>query len=140
MGQVSPIWPVMGLNCPWIGREESSAITGLAVIDSSWISFATSYSRNSSRSAWNEGMAPRPSVELLPARPKYSDSPGAPVCTGCSPDSAARSSSSEKGCGSITRRRILPRERAASSSRNSRTRFAYGMISGARCAAVSREK
>lgn len=38
------------------------------------------------------------------------------------PSSAARSSSSEKGCGSITCKCSLPLERPASSSRNSRTR------------------
>ena len=58
----------------------------------------------------------------------------------CSPASAAWSSSSENGWGSITCRRILPPERAVISSRNSRTRVAYGMISGDCLPAASREK
>ncbi len=51
-------------------KELISPITGFLGVPNSWMSFATSYSKNSSRSGWKLGMAERPSVELVPAKPK----------------------------------------------------------------------
>ena len=56
IGQGSPIWPVIGLNCPCSPNELIRPITGFFGVPNSLMSLATSYSRNSSRSAWKLGI------------------------------------------------------------------------------------
>jgi hypothetical protein len=78
-----------------IGSVERRPTTFCFGAASSWISRATSYSRNSSRCGLKNSMMERPSVEFVPASPKYTGSPVAPSGTARSPNSFARSSSSE---------------------------------------------
>ena len=95
------IWPDCWSNDASTGSAEIRPTVGFFGLPSRWIRLATSYSRNSSLSGWKNAMTSRPSVEFVPARPKYRLSLRAPTGTACRPNSPARSSSSENGFGSI---------------------------------------
>ncbi len=109
---------------PLICSPETTPTTGFFAATRPASILLSSYSRNSSRSGWKNGITWCSPQALLPASPKYTCSPPASSGTACRPNSAAWSSASEKATGSITCSRMRPSARSAYSSSSSRTRRA----------------